>query len=86
MSLMTDNNGTCYWAMQIRAGTGGDEATLWAGELLRMYQRYADNQGWKISFISESQAENGGYKEAIVQVETPLWNGGTASDHTKRVQ
>jgi len=54
--------------MQIRAGTGGDEAALFVGDLLRMYQRYAEEQSWKISFLSESVSENGGLKEAIVQV------------------
>ena len=54
--------------MQIRAGTGGDEAALFASDLLRMYQRYAEEQSWKISFLSESASENGGLKEAIVQV------------------
>ena len=54
--------------VQIRAGTGGEEAALFAGDLLRMYQRYADGQSWKITHLSESAAENGGLKEAIVQV------------------
>ena len=53
---------------QIRAGTGGDEAALFCADLLRMYQRYADEQSWKLSFLSESVSENGGLKEAIVQV------------------
>ena len=56
------------FCVQIRAGTGGDEAALFAGDLLRMYQRYAEEQSWKISFLSESASENGGLKEAIVQV------------------
>lgn len=54
--------------MQIRAGTGGDEAALFAADLLRMYERYADEQSWKVNHLSESLAENGGLKEAIVQV------------------
>ena len=58
--------------MQIRAGTGGDEAALFCADLLRMYQRYADAQSWKLSFLSESESENGGLKEAIVQVSTRL--------------
>ncbi len=53
---------------QVRAGTGGEEAALWAADLLRMYQKYADGQGWRTSRISESQAESGGIKEGIVQV------------------
>ncbi len=56
------------WWLQIRAGTGGEEAALFAADLLRMYQRYADEQKWKVSFMSESAAENGGLKEAVVQV------------------
>src|SRR6476659_2026655 len=51
--------------LEVRAGTGGDEAALFAGDLLRMYQRYADIQGWKFELISASAAELGGYKDAI---------------------
>ena len=54
--------------MQVRAGTGGDEAALWVSELVRMYQRYADQQQWKVSFISSTEGEKGGYRECIVQV------------------
>ena len=54
--------------MQVRAGTGGDEAALWVSELVRMYQRYADQQQWKVSFISATEGEKGGYRECIVQV------------------
>ena len=57
-----------FLSVQIRAGTGGDEAALFCGDLLRMYQRYAETQSWKLSFLSESESENGGLKEAIVQV------------------
>lgn len=55
--------------LEIRAGTGGDEAALFAGDLLRMYQRYADNQGWRVELISASAAEMGGYKEVVASVE-----------------
>lgn len=55
--------------MQVRAGTGGEEAALWAAELMRMYQRYADEQGWKMSEISSQEAENGGFKEIVMQVQ-----------------
>jgi peptide chain release factor 1 len=55
--------------LEIRAGTGGDEAALFAGDLLRMYQRYADNQGWRVELISASPAEMGGYKEVVASVE-----------------
>lgn len=54
--------------LEIRAGTGGDEAALFAGDLLRMYQRYADSQGWRTELISASPAELGGYKEVVVSI------------------
>jgi len=54
--------------LEIRAGTGGDEAALFAGDLFRMYQRYAEAQGWKIELISASASEAGGYKEVIASV------------------
>jgi peptide chain release factor 1 len=54
--------------LEIRAGTGGDEAALFAGDLLRMYQRYADLHGWKFSLMEESPGEMGGYKEVIAAV------------------
>jgi peptide chain release factor 1 len=54
--------------LEIRAGTGGDEAALFAGELFRMYQSYAENQRWKVELISASAAEVGGYKEVVASV------------------
>ena len=54
--------------LEIRAGTGGDEAALFAGDLFRMYQRYADSQGWKMEMISASASEAGGFKEVIASV------------------
>jgi peptide chain release factor 1 len=54
--------------LEIRAGVGGDEAALFAGDLLRMYQRYADRMGWKIELISASDSEFGGYKEVVLSV------------------
>jgi len=54
--------------LEIRAGTGGDEAALFAGDLLRMYQRYAEARGWRFEMISASASEIGGYKEAIASV------------------
>lgn len=54
--------------LEIRAGTGGDEAALFAGDLFRMYQRFADGQGWKVELISANEAEMGGYKEVIASV------------------
>ncbi|MBY0411497.1 MAG: PCRF domain-containing protein, partial [Burkholderiaceae bacterium] len=55
--------------VEIRAGTGGDESALFAGDLLRMYMRYADRCGWKSEIVSESQSELGGYKEVVVRLE-----------------
>jgi len=55
--------------LEIRAGTGGDESALFAGDLLRMYTRYAQNQGWKVELLSESPSELGGYKEVVVRIE-----------------
>lgn len=54
--------------LEIRAGTGGDEAAIFAGDLFRMYSRYAANHGWQVEIISESQGEHGGYKEVISRV------------------
>ncbi|HVH37562.1 MAG TPA: peptide chain release factor 1 [Sphingomicrobium sp.] len=54
--------------LEVRAGTGGDEAALFAGDLLRMYQRFADLQGWKFELISASASEVGGYKEAVASI------------------
>jgi peptide chain release factor 1 len=55
--------------LEIRAGTGGDEAALFAGDLLRMYQRYAEGRGWRFELISASQAELGGFKEVVASVQ-----------------
>ena len=54
--------------LEIRAGTGGDEAALFAGDLFRMYQRYADQQGWRTELMSASAAELGGFKEVVASV------------------
>jgi len=54
--------------LEIRAGTGGDEAALFAGDLFRMYQRYAEGQGWRVEPISASASEAGGYKEVVASV------------------
>ena len=51
--------------LEIRAGTGGDEAALFAGDLFRMYQRYAASHGWRVEVVSASEGEVGGYKEII---------------------
>jgi peptide chain release factor 1 len=55
--------------LEVRAGTGGDEAALFAGDLFRMYQRYAATRGWKVEVESESEGEMGGYKEIIASIE-----------------
>ena len=54
--------------LEVRAGTGGDEAALFAGDLFRMYERYATSQGWKVELISASEGAVGGYKEIIAEV------------------
>ena len=55
--------------LEIRAGTGGDEAALFAGDLLRMYSRFAEKRGWTVSIIDENQTDGEGYKEVIVEIE-----------------
>ena len=55
--------------VEIRAGTGGDESALFAADLLRMYTRYAERQGWRTEIISESPSELGGYKEVVIRIE-----------------
>jgi peptide chain release factor 1 len=67
--LPRDPNDSRNAIMEIRAGTGGDESALFAGDLLRMYLRYAERRGWKAEILSASESELGGYKEAIVQIE-----------------
>jgi peptide chain release factor 1 len=54
--------------LEIRAGTGGDEAAIFAGDLFRMYSRYAEQRGWRIEVISASEGEHGGFKEIITRV------------------
>jgi peptide chain release factor 1 len=54
--------------LEVRAGTGGAEAALFAGDLARMYGRYAEQQGWKSEVISESEGEHGGYKEIVIRI------------------
>ena len=55
--------------LEVRAGTGGDEAAIFAGDLFRMYARFAERQGWKVEVESSSAGEHGGYKEVIARVE-----------------
>ena len=54
--------------LEVRAGTGGDEAALFAGDLAKMYLRYAEKAGWKVEIMNESHGEHGGYKEIIMRV------------------
>lgn len=59
-----DNN--CF--LEIRAGAGGDEAAIFAGDLFRMYSRYAETQGWKVDVVSQNEGEHGGFKEVIAHI------------------
>jgi peptide chain release factor 1 len=54
--------------LEVRAGTGGDESGLFAGDLFRMYSRYAERKGWQVEILSESPSEKGGYKEVIARI------------------
>lgn len=66
--LPKDPNDNKNVFLEIRAGTGGDEAAIFSGDLFRMYSRYAEEQGWRVEIISESPGEHGGYKELITRV------------------
>jgi peptide chain release factor 1 len=57
--------------VEIRAGTGGDEAALWAGELFEMYRRYAERRGWRAEVLSSSASDMGGFKEVVLEVRGP---------------
>lgn len=67
--LPKDADDSANVVLEVRAGTGGDEAALFAGDLFRMYQRYAQLQGWKLNVISASEGDAGGYKEIIADIE-----------------
>jgi len=66
--LPRDPNDEKNIMLEIRAGTGGDEAGIWAGDLLRLYSRYAESQNWRVKLVSESVADMGGFKEAILEI------------------
>ena len=66
--LPRDPNDDKNIMLEIRAGTGGDEASIWAGDLVRMYSRYAESQKWTVKLVSESLADMGGFKEAILEI------------------
>jgi peptide chain release factor 1 len=68
MLLPKDPNDERNIFLEIRAGTGGDESALFAGDLLRMYLRHAERQRWQVEMISESSSDLGGYKEVIVRI------------------
>lgn len=67
--LPKDPNDDKNIMLEIRAGTGGDEASIWAGDLLRMYSRYSEGQGWRVKLVSESLADLGGFKEVILEIQ-----------------
>ncbi len=66
--LPRDPNDDKNIMLEIRAGTGGDEASIWAGDLVRLYSRYAETKGWRVKLLSESTADMGGFKEAILEI------------------
>ncbi len=68
MLIPKDPNDTKNIILEVRAGTGGDEAALFAGDLFRMYCRYAEHQGWKVEVLSSAESEAGGFKEVIALV------------------
>lgn len=68
MLVPTDPRDSRNVYLEVRAGTGGDEAAIFAGDLLRMYSRYAERQGWQVETLSESPGEHGGYREVICRV------------------
>jgi peptide chain release factor 1 len=66
--LPKDPNDNRNIFLEVRAGTGGDEAAIFSGDLSRMYQRYAERKGWQTEIISENQGDHGGYKEVILRI------------------
>ncbi len=67
--LPRDEKDSCDIFLEVRAGTGGDEAAIFSGDLFRMYSRYAETQGWRVEILSERPGEHGGYKEIITRIE-----------------
>ncbi|MCL1471320.1 peptide chain release factor 1 [Argonema antarcticum] len=67
--LPRDPNDDKNIMLEIRAGTGGNEASIWVGDLLRLYSRYADGQNWKVKLVSESLGEMGGFKEVVLEIQ-----------------
>lgn len=68
LMLPTDPNDSRNVFLEIRAGTGGDEAALFVGDLMRMYLRYGEKQGWKVQLMSANESERGGFKEVVLQI------------------
>lgn len=68
MMLPKDPNDDANIFLEIRAGTGGDEAAIFAGDLFRMYSRFAEKMGWKVEVINTNEGEHGGYKELIARI------------------
>ena len=66
--LPRDPNDDRNIMLEIRSGAGGDEAGIWAGDLVNIYKKYAESQGWKGSTVTESLVDMGGYKACILQV------------------
>ncbi|KAF3976996.1 MAG: peptide chain release factor 1 [Methylococcales symbiont of Iophon sp. n. MRB-2018] len=66
--LPKDANDNRNVFLEVRAGTGGDEAAIFSGDLAKMYQRYAEKQGWKTELITENRGDHGGYKEIILRI------------------
>ena len=85
--LPSDPNDERNLFIEIRAGTGGDEAALFAGDLFRMYQKYAERKGWTVQVISQSPGEHGGFKEIIALIEgSGAWSRLRFEAGTHRVQ
>ncbi|KAJ8907887.1 hypothetical protein NDN08_007990 [Rhodosorus marinus] len=67
--LPTDPNDDKNVMLEIRAGTGGDEASIWAGDLVRVYTKYAETKSWRVFTVSASENESGGYKECVLEMQ-----------------
>mmetsp|Transcript_11690 Transcript_11690/g.48598 ORF Transcript_11690/g.48598 Transcript_11690/m.48598 type:complete len:395 (-) Transcript_11690:3691-4875(-) len=67
--LPSDPNDDKNVMLEIRAGTGGDEASIWAGDLVRVYTKYAETKSWKVFTVSASENESGGYKECVLEMQ-----------------
>ncbi|MEN9205275.1 MAG: peptide chain release factor 1 [Thermostichales cyanobacterium BF4_bins_65] len=67
--LPQDPNDDKNIMLEVRAGAGGDEAAIWAGDLVRMYTRYAEKVGWSVALVSASEGEMGGFKEAVLEIK-----------------